>query len=192
MPVHLRPEKALVEVLQQRSGTDDGGVAVGPAAFERFTVDGAGEVDHHAVLVAYRTLDGLPRGPLAAHGVDGAVDVLVLYLDLRLFQALALDVGAGDLGEDVEGRDVFQILAPLQRGGLDSGPARRGQPLLTERVAVAALNELPGGFLDDLTAVARLHQPQGHLAGAETGQFEVSREASQTGRDLPLELVRRH
>ncbi len=190
----LSPRKNGVEVLQDLPGADDDPDTLTLPALERFAVDGAGEVDRHAIAFGGSALDGSPSRTLALQLLDHRVEIGLLDLDARHVEREVAERLKRELGVDLERRAVGEVLAAGVGAGerLDARPTGRIQLLLRDRTRIGRADHVRHDLVAHLAAVVLAHHLLRHLAGPKPLQFRGLTHLGEPRRDGALDLSAGH
>ena len=131
-------------------------------------------IDQNPIVDLRRPLHGMPGGLLVAQLFNGVVDVRLRDLRLRHANAQGAERRELELGKDLEGGRVLEVLADIQRHDVHVHRPGRRQLLLRDGLLQARLQQRRRGVLEQLVAEALPHHPEGHLALAETGELDLA------------------
>ena len=160
------------------------------SALEFLAVDRPDEVDDDAIPVPGLAIDLVPRRTLTAQAEQHILEIVVADLDIGLFDLDLVEILELDLGKNLEGGHVGEVLVVFALG-LDLRSAGRLQVLLHDRVGVALLHDLAEDFLADLLAVFLAHDPRRDLARAEALDPGRLADRLQSGSNLVLDALDR-
>src|SRR5690606_34636523 len=161
------PLEGPVEILDDLLGPKHDGDLLRLAAFERFTVQAADEIDHDPIALLGLALDRAPLRPLLAQLLEHRVDVGIRDLDRRALELQHPELAERDLGEHLKRRPKAEIHVRTRnaRERLDTGPAGGIELVVLNRLAVARADQLRQHFLTHLRAVVLAHDLARDLAG---------------------------
>ena len=128
------PDDGVVETVDELTGADLVGQALGGGVGNVLAVDGGGQVDRDEVAVLGGPLDAGEGAEAGAQRLQLGVDLVVVDLDGVDRDLQRLRSGSVDLGPDVDLGGEDQLLAVFELGDLDLGLAERAAP----RTAVTA------------------------------------------------------
>ena len=137
------------------------------AAFEGFLADRSGEIDDHAIAVRGAAVDRLPRALLLPEPLDHVVDIAVPDADVGCLERELVDLLELDLGIDLEGRAIGEMLVVGRGQRFDRRSPGRIQLLLGDGMREGRANHVADDLLPDLTTVALAHDLGRHLAGTK-------------------------
>jgi hypothetical protein len=143
------------------------------AAGKLDAVDGAREIDQHAIAGLRRARDGLERGALAAQRLERAVDVRGGDAHHRTVDRDRRQIAHLDLGIHLEHRRELErarIGRRLAGARLDARIARHAQVLAADRVVEARLHGVGDDVGAHLRPVLLRHHLERHLAWPEAGE----------------------
>ena len=157
----------VLEILQHGALAQNHLDVIAFAAREILTVDSALEIDADPISLGRRTLHRAPGHPLLAqvfqHPVHiGFGDLGVGPLDLDGFKSARIE-----LGQDLEGGAVFQILPVLQTLGFDPRPAQRIEFFRGQGFVQAVLHQFADRLIANLIAIESLDQLERDFARTE-------------------------
>ena len=162
------------------------------ATLKLFTVDGAGEVDGHDVLLLGLALHFLIRGLLAAQIVDHLVDVLIQNFRIRLLDADLAQITQLNFRHDLENGNKFKVLAFFHGLRLKPRLARRLHVLLLDCLHPGIAHHFAENFLAYALAKALAHHLHRDLARAEAVETDLFRGFAQAFINLLLNVRRGH
>ena len=180
----LDTREPFLEVRQHLALPKNHGHFLALPAFDEFAFELSGKIDNHAIAVRALAFNFGPGGFLLSEVLDHVVEITVADFDVGFLYLDLVEVLQLDLGHDLEGRDIGEILAVIAALGLDLRAACRIQVLLLHGIRVTLLHQLGQHFLANLRAIPLPDDLGRYLARPESLDFYGLANGLEPGVDL--------
>src|SRR5690606_20630436 len=181
----------VLDVRVHAAGADHGHAALGALGRQALVADLRPGLHVHRVAFLRRARHRGPAAALRAQVLDHAVDVGLGHLGRVAGDVELRHVDLAEVGHDLEGGHVRQLLVAGVPAALDAGAAGQAQLVLADRLVEALAQHAVQDLVAHLLSEALLDDPGRHLAGTKTLDADRARDLAQATSDLVLEALRR-